>query len=607
MSKIKKLIRYLFREELEIQYRVMNIILLAGIIALPVCILFDALIGTVGDSFLPLLLLFGLFVLAFYLSNVRSRSNLAGVILTATATDLLIPFLYFKDGGRYSSMPLWMALASIFVWFLIKGWPCYVIFVSNVIVYAGVFYYEYKHPEAVVRLADSQAEIMDTVAGIFLVVLVFGIIFKFQSAQYEKKKEQLEDNEHKLTRINDNLERANKQKSIFLASMSHEIRTPINAIVGMNEMILRESKEDGIHSYATDVESASGTLLTLVNDILDFSKIEAGLMEIIPDEYELFSVLNDCYTLLEMRAQDKDLSLKLENDPDIPSVLYGDEVRIRQILTNLMTNAVKYTDRGSITVTVRFEERGDAYEGKRRINLSISVRDTGRGISEDSIGSIFDSFTRVDEKKNKNIEGTGLGLSITKQLVDLMGGRIEVTSVYGAGSEFKVIIPQTVVSARPMGEFALRYEEKHKNTREYKESFRAPEARILVVDDVKINLQVINMLLKQTEMQIDTATSGAECLSKYEASHYDLILLDHMMPEMDGMETLKRIKETDRYMVEETPVVALTANATLGAEKIYLDTGFDGYLTKPVKGQDLEAAIIRYLPEELIIHQDEES
>ena len=585
----------------------MNIILLAGLIALPVCILFDALIGTVEDSFLPLLLLFGLFVLAFYLSNVRSRSNLAGVILTATATDLLIPFLYFKDGGRYSSMPLWMALASIFVWFLVKGWPCYVIFISNVIVYAGVFYYEYTHPEKVVRLADSQAEIMDTVVGIFLVVLVFGIIFKFQSAQYEKKKGQLEDNEHKLTRINDSLERANKSKSIFLASMSHEIRTPINAIVGMNEMILRESNEDMIRSYASDVESASGTLLTLVNDILDFSKIEAGLMEIIPDEYELFSILNDCYTLLEMRAQDKELSLKLENDPAIPSGLYGDEIRIRQILTNLMTNAVKYTDRGGITVTVRFEECGDYGDGKRRINLCVSVRDTGRGISEDSIGSIFDSFTRVDEKKNKNIEGTGLGLSITKQLVDLMGGRIEVTSVYGAGSEFKVIIPQIVINPEPMGRFTTLYEEKHKKTREYKESFRAPEARILLVDDVKINLQVISMLLKQTEVQVDTATSGAECLSKYEAEHYDLILLDHMMPEMDGMETLKRIKETDRYMVDETPVIALTANAILGAEKIYLDTGFNGFLTKPVKGQDLEATVLHFLPDGLVMHQEDES
>ncbi len=578
----------------------MNIILLIGIISNPISIAFDAFLGTLSESLIPLLCIFALFALSFYLSNVKNKPDIGVIILTAACTDIIVPLLYFKDGGRFSSMPLWMALAAVFVWLLVKGWPCYVIFASNIIVYTAVFLYEHRFPNSVERLADEQAEVYDTGFGILFVVLILGIIFRFQARQYEQKRLRLEAKEAELLKINEDLDRANKAKSIFLASMSHEIRTPINAIVGMNEMVLRESKDPDITGYASDIESASGTLLTLVNDILDFSKIESGLMEIVPDEYELFSVLNDCYTLLEMRAQDKDLKLELKNDPETPARLYGDEVRIRQILTNIMTNAVKYTDKGSITITVDFRPVPGSDVDHRCIDLIISVKDTGRGISEEGLNSIFNSFTRVDEKANKNIEGTGLGLSITKQLVDLMGGMISVNSRFGEGSEFIVSIPQPVIGEGRLGNFAEAYEDRHSQKSEYKESFKAPKAKILAVDDVKINLQVITMLLKQTGVQVTTASSGAECLSKYESEHFDLILLDHMMPEMDGIETLARLKETDRYAAEQTPVIALTANAILGAEKIYLDTGFDGYLTKPVRGAELEQSIRQKLPPELV-------
>ncbi|MCR4962001.1 MAG: response regulator [Lachnospiraceae bacterium] len=608
MSKKFNIIKkYITNEDLAVSHRMMNIILLMGIFISPVCLIFDLAIGSAIRSAIPLIFLFLLFVVSFVLANVVKKANLAGIVLTVVSTNCLVPYLYFRDGGRYSGMPMWLLLSSVFAWLLIKGWAVIAVYVSNIIVYAGIFYYEYTHPETVTRLADGQAESIDIVCGIYVIVLILGIIFKFQSKLYEKKKAELEEKENELMEINEKLKKANEAKSVFLASMSHEIRTPINAIVGMNEMVLRESDDDNVISYASNIESASGTLLSLVNDILDFTKIDSGLMEIIPDDYELYSVLNDCYTLLELRAAGKGLSLELVNAPDIPANLYGDEIRIRQIITNLLTNAVKYTDNGSITMTVGFTESdtplylsNEDAPNERLIDLRVSVKDTGRGISEEGLKSLFNSFTRVDEKKNKNIEGTGLGLAITKQLTELMGGRIDVTSQEGVGSEFTVVIPQRAVGNATMGDFSERFRRKKNAGRKYKVSFVAPEARILVVDDLEVNLKVVTMLLKNTEAKIDTATSGEACLKAYESNDYDVVLLDHMMPEMDGMETLKQLKKSKKYMAKRTPVVALTANATLGAEKIYLDTGFDDYLTKPVKGAELEAMILKYIPEELV-------
>ncbi len=608
MSKKFNIIKkYITNEDLAVSHRLMNIILLMGLFISPVCLIFDLAIGSAIRSAIPLIFLFLLFVVSFVLANVVKKANFAGIVLTVVSTNCLVPYLYFRDGGRYSGMPMWLLLSSVFVWLLIKGWAVIAVYVSNIIVYAGIFYYEYTHPETVTRLADGQAESIDIVCGIYVIVLILGIIFKFQSKLYEKKKAELEEKENELMEINEKLKKANEAKSVFLASMSHEIRTPINAIVGMNEMVLRESDDDNVISYASNIESASGTLLSLVNDILDFTKIDSGLMEIIPDDYELYSVLNDCYTLLELRAAGKGLSLELVNAPDIPANLYGDEIRIRQIITNLLTNAVKYTDNGSITMTVGFTENdtplylsNEDAPNERLIDLRVSVKDTGRGISETGLKSLFNSFTRVDEKKNKNIEGTGLGLAITKQLTELMGGRIDVTSQEGVGSEFTVVIPQRAVGNATMGDFSERFRRKKNAGRKYKVSFIAPEARILVVDDLEVNLKVVTMLLKNTEAKIDTATGGEACLKAYESNDYDVVLLDHMMPEMDGMETLKQLKKSKKYMAKRTPVVALTANATLGAEKIYLDTGFDDYLTKPVKGEELEAMILKYIPEELV-------
>jgi signal transduction histidine kinase/CheY-like chemotaxis protein len=595
MERFKHFFKFLIREELEIQHRLMNIILSVGVFALIVCMLFDFVVGTGARTYWILLLLIFCFLLSLYLANALNKPNAAGVVLSVVCNYFLMPILFFAEGGKESAMPMWLMLGALFTWLIVRGWVVVLIYAGNMAVCAAVLMADYYHPELVSRMTDRKAEYFDYMFAVAGVVLVFGIIFKFQSRIYEQKRKELEQKESELIEVNLNLEKANEAKTTFLARMSHEIRTPINAVIGMNEMILRESSEWDIVNYAQSIETASHTLLALINDILDFSKIESGQMRIIPEEYELYSLLNDCYSMLEMRAKDKGLTFKLDYNKDIPSGLLGDEIRIRQIITNLLTNAVKYTDAGSITFKVDYNKKND-----EEINLVVSVADTGRGISKEGLEEIFESFKRADERQNRNIEGTGHGLAITRQLTDLMNGSINVESEKGRGSVFTVTIPQKVVSGEPLGAITERVDEKSRTGINYRESFKAPDARILVVDDVPVNYKIVKLLLKNTGIQIVTAESGRECLEKYNSDHYDIVLLDHMMPEMDGIETLREIKKLEKYTKEHTPVIALTANAIQGAQKEYIDAGFDDYLTKPVQGADLERMIVRYLPKELI-------
>ena len=595
MNRIKKLLKYLIRDELTAQHRLVNAILVVGIASLFFCTIFDFFIGTGARTFWIMGLLILCFVFSLYIANVKNKPGIAGIILAVSSNFVLMPILFFAEGGKESGMPIWLVLAGLFTWLVVEGWPIFLIYAGDIVMCVILFTAEYNHPELVNKMADRKAEFTDYIFGISTVILIFGIIFKVQSRIYEKRRMQLENKERELTEMNLDLEKANEAKSIFLARMSHEIRTPINAIIGMNEMTLRESSESNILNYAGSIETASNTLLSLINDILDFSKIESGLMKVIPEEYEVNSLINDCYSLLDMRAKGKGLKLKLEYNEKLPSILLGDGVRIRQIITNLLTNAVKYTDIGTITFEVDYIKKED-----QRIDLVIRVTDTGRGISQEDIGNIFESFSRADERRNRNIEGTGLGLAITKQLIDLMDGSISVKSQPGVGSEFTTVIPQIVVSKEPIGNIRDKFNARGTTGQNYKESLIAPNARILVVDDVMVNLQIIQLLLKQTLINIDTAESGKKAIELYKDNHYDLVFLDHMMPEMDGIETFIEIKRTDRYVKEHTPIVVLTANAIQGADKEYMAVGFVDYLTKPVQAKELEHVLIKYLPVNLV-------
>ena len=406
-------------------------------------------------------------------------------------------------------------------------------------------------------------------------------------------------------------ESANNAKSDFLANMSHEIRTPINAVLGMNEMIIREDHRaldlaerdplavqgalENISVYAGDVKKAGHNLLAIVNDILDFSKIEAGQMDLTEAPYQLSSLINDINNMILFKALNKNLKFSVEVDPSIPDELSGDEVRIRQILTNLLNNAVKYTDKGSVSLKLRGKKQGEGI-----LNLTLVVWDTGIGIKPEDKEVLFTKFQRLEMERNSTVEGTGLGLAITQHLIELMGGTIDVESEYGKGSIFTVTIPQKIVSDTPIGDFQTRLKENQPGDRPYRESFRAPEATILIVDDTRINLTVAVNLLKNTKMKIDTATSGAEAVTMAAKNRYDMIFMDQRMPEMTGTEAFHQIRSTTDGASRDVPVVCLTADAVIGAKERYLSEGFSDYLTKPIDNFALEKMLMKYLPEEKV-------
>ncbi len=395
---------------------------------------------------------------------------------------------------------------------------------------------------------------------------------------------------------------ANEAKSSFLSRMSHEIRTPINAVLGMNEMILRESGEQKTLEYAGNIRAAGTTLLGLINDILDFSKIEAGKMEIIPADYDLSTLITELVNMIQARAEAKWLKLKFSMDAKLPKRLNGDEVRIRQVIMNLLTNAVKYTKKGSITFRIVCER---IPSDPKSVYLNVSVSDTGIGIKPEDMKKLFSEFERIEEKRNRSIEGTGLGLNITKCLLEAMGSELKVDSEYGKGSKFSFRLKQKVVSWEPLGDYEAVYRASLSERKKFSGNFIAPDALVLMVDDAPMNLTVFKNLLKRTHIQIDTASGGRESLELMREKKYDVIFLDHMMPDMDGIETLHSLKaETDNPNLN-TPSVCLTANAISGAREKYLAEGFDGYLTKPIDSEELEATLLRYLPSEKVLAPEE--
>jgi len=382
---------------------------------------------------------------------------------------------------------------------------------------------------------------------------------------------------------------ANEAKTSFVANVSHEIRTPINAILGMDEIILRETKEKNIRQYAMDIKSAAQVLHSIINEILDMSKIESGKMELVPVNYNMRSLINDTVNIIQIKMDTKDLTFNVNVDSTIPSGYHGDEVRLKQILSNVLSNAVKYTNEGSVTMTISGSKVSDGKE-----LLRFEVKDTGIGMTEENLAQLFEKFSRFDNTKNRSVEGTGLGMAITNQFLAMMNSKLNVESVYGEGSNFWFEIEQDIWDESPLGNYRkVNYDVSERY--DYETSFTSAETRVLVVDDNAINRKVFKGLLKDTELKIDEAESGPECINMVRKNKYSLIFMDHMMPDMDGIECFHRIREMEDNLSKDAPVIMLTANAVVGAQDTYLQEGFDGFMAKPIVPEKLEELIKKYI------------
>lgn len=411
--------------------------------------------------------------------------------------------------------------------------------------------------------------------------------------------ELLVDEKKKVEEAREEAVLANQAKGRFLAQMSHEIRTPINAILGMDEIILRECKDANILEYADDINTAGQLLLSIVNEILDLSKIESGKMEIVETEYNLSKLIADLTAMISLKAQAKNLIFDIDVDNSLPVHLYGDDIRIRQILTNLLSNAIKYTKEGRVELSVKGEIKDNT------LTLYCCVTDTGIGIKEEHLTNLFEEYKRIEDGSNHHIEGTGLGLNITMRLLNLMGSKLQVQSEYGKGSKFFFELKQLVTDSVTIAEYN-KQQKQNQNPKQRTCAFTAPEARLLVVDDNIMNRKVFAKLLEPTKMHIDQAESGFECIDKMKETRYDIVFLDHMMPQMDGTETLRRLREMTGYPSERSVIIALTANAFVGARQQYISEGFDDFLPKPIIYKDAEELILRFLPSQLVERFEEE-
>ncbi len=455
---------------------------------------------------------------------------------------------------------------------------------NNIVIILAVFGASYRYKPTDVFLIDVIAASMFTSLSMVL------------SSIFRKNERRNEEMNLKLVNSEIEVEKAkNSAKTSFIANMSHEIRTPINSIMGLNEMLIRETKEPKVLEYARNIKSSSNTLLKIVSDILDFSKIESGKMEIINAEYELSSVVTDLINMISPRIKDKNLKFKLDINPGIPHLLNGDEIRVKQCMLNLLTNAAKYTDAGTVTMSMDYETKDE-----NTIYLIFRVKDTGIGIKPEDVPKLFTVFERLDERRNRTIEGSGLGLNIVSMLLGLMGSKLDVKSEYGSGSEFSFKVEQRVVWWDPIGDFDESYENYLQGLDNYKETFHAPDAHILIVDDTKMNIIVAVGLLKDTQVQVDTALSAQEMFDMVCRKHYDVIFLDHRMPNIDGVEAFHLMQAMDGNLNLKTPVVALTANVVSGARDFYINEGFADYLAKPVDSDKIEKVLIKLLPPSLV-------
>ncbi len=571
-----------------------KIIIILGMLVDLLSVVEDFLI--LHDFRSSVVLLFFFCVLAFshFIIIKWKKYRAAEIIIGIVANLFLFPAIFILGGGLSSGAAIWLVLGLFYIIGMFNGILCAALITLTIFADAATICFAYLNPEKV-TVTRSAAGYMDLFFAILAVGLFLGIINKFLLNSSNRARENAERQKIEIEKLSD-------VRTGFFSNISHEIRTPINSIIGLNEMIIREPNcSNEIRENAILVQNASKMLVSMVNDVLDYSKIEQGSMKLHYVKYNFKTLLYEILSIIESPAKEKGLEFIVNVDASCPSEFCGDEKRIKQVLLNILTNAVKYTKEGKVIFTVNYELQED-----NKCKLTFIVSDTGIGIKSENLSKIFEAFTQVETGEDYFTEGTGLGLSISKQLINLMGGRISVDSIYTKGSAFTILIEQSIENMKPVGSIDVTDLTRRMN-HIYKCLFVAPEARILVVDDSEMNRNVVCKLLKNTKVNIDQAQNGFEALEYTKQKYYDVILLDYMMPALNGMETMEKIRKQENGLCRDSAIIGMTAIAETDVFDTYENYRFDAVIEKPFGGFTLESMLINVLPSSILEVVDEDA